>query len=222
MASTDSIRLSRQVLIVEDDPVFQRSIGEAVLQLETGWLVHCVRTGSEALAFCNDSASHLDLALVDLGLPDIGGIAVIRAIRSRFPDTPIMVVSVLSSEGVVLDAIRAGALGYILKGDSSMSMARAIEQIMAGNYPISPMLARCLFKLAGQEAAGDSSDLPRLSTKETELLALIAGGNSYAQAAERMGIAVSTVQSYIRTLYRKLDVHSQTQAVSKAREHGLL
>ena len=60
-------------------------------------------------------------------------------------------------------------------------MARAIEQIMAGNYPISPMLARCLFKLAGQGAAGDSSDLPRLSTKETELLALIAVGNSYAR-----------------------------------------
>ena len=97
MASTDSIRLSRQVLIVEDDPVFQRSIGEAVLQLETGWLVHCVRTGSEALAFCNDSASRLDLALVDLGLPDIGGIEIIQAIRSRFPDTPIMVVPVLSS-----------------------------------------------------------------------------------------------------------------------------
>jgi DNA-binding NarL/FixJ family response regulator len=93
---------------------------------------------------------------------------------------------------------------------------------MDGNYPISPRLARYLFKLAGQRPASASPDLPRLTGKETELLAHLASGKSYGQAGAEMGVALGTVQSYIRNLYRKLKVHSQTQAVSRAREHGLL
>lgn len=222
MASEVPLPSSRQVLVVEDDPLFQRSIAEAVAQLGTPWRVHGFRTGSEALAWCTDPAARLDLALVDMGLPDMDGIDVIPTIHDRFPAVPIMVISVVSAESRVLNAIRAGALGYILKGDSSISMTRAIEQIMDGNYPISPRLARYLFKLAGQRPAAGSPDLPRLTGKETELLAHLAGGKSYGQAADEMGVALCTVQSYIRNLYRKLGVHSQTQAVSRAREHGLL
>lgn len=222
MSSAGCPPLAYEILVVEDDPSFQRSIGDAVFQLADPWNLHAVRTGAEAIAFCQDSAAGLDLALVDLGLPDIDGIEAIRAIHRRFPEAPILVVSVVSAERRVLDAIRAGAVGYILKGDSSISITRAIEQIMAGTYPISPKLARYLFKLAGQEPAPGTPALPSLTSKETELLQLIAAGHSYAQAAERMGVAVSTVQSYIRQLYRKLDVHSQTQAVSRARERGLL
>ena len=222
MFSAVSLGTGPQVLVVEDDPVFQSSIGEAVLQFDGSGTLHGARTGAEALDFCKDPAAALDLALVDLGLPDIDGIAVIRAIHGRFPDAPILVVSVVSTESRVLRAIRAGALGYILKGDSCISIVRAIEQVQAGNYPISPKLARYLFKLAGHPTETGLSDLPRLTSKEAELLQLIASGKSYAQSAERMGVALSTVQSYIRNLYRKLNVHSQTQAVSRARDRGLL
>ena len=222
MPSAIPLPALRQVLVVEDDPYFQRAIGEAVVRLGTPWLVHGCGTGAAALAFCGAPAAGLDLALVDLGLPDLDGIEVIRAVHVRFPAVPIMVISSVCAETRVLSAIRAGALGYLLKGDSGMSMTRAIEQILAGNYPISPKLARCLFKLAGQGPAADAGALPRLTGKETELLGHLADGKSYGQAAERMGVALSTVQSYIRNLYRKLDVHSQTQALLRAREHGLL
>jgi two-component system nitrate/nitrite response regulator NarL len=222
MASAVSIPPVRHVLIVEDDPSFQRAIGDAMVQLGAEWRVHGVRTGAEALACCNDTAARLDLALVDLGLPDIDGVEVIRAIHGRFPAVPIMVISIVSTETRVLTAIRAGALGYILKGDSSISMTRAIEQLMEGNYPISPKLARYLFKLAGRGPVAGGPELPRLTSKEAELLQHLASGKSYAQAGDAMGVALSTVQSYIRNLYRKLDVHSQTQAVSRARERGLL
>lgn len=213
---------SRQVLVVEDDPLFQRSIGEAVAQLGTAWRVHGFTTGTEALAWCTEPAACLDLALVDMGLPDMDGIDVILAVHDRFPTVPIMVISVVSAESRVLNAIRAGALGYMLKGDSCISMTHAIEQIMDGNYPISPRLARYLFKLAGKRPATGSPDLPRLTGKEKELLAHLARGKSYGQAGEEMGVALGTVQSYIRNLYRKLNVHSQTQAVLRARERGLL
>ncbi len=77
-------------------------------------------------------------------------------------------------------------------------MTRAIEQIMEGNYPISPKLACYLFKLAGPGPVAAGGDLPRLTSRETELLMHIAGGKSYGQAADEMGVALSTVQSYIR------------------------
>lgn len=213
----------RQILVVEDDPVFQRSIGDAVAQLVADYRVNAFRTGTAALAWCRNPALELGLALVDLGLPDLDGIEVIEAIRGRFPAVPIMVISVVSAETRVLQAIRAGAVGYVLKGDSGMSVKHAIEQVMAGAYPISPKLARCLFRLAGQtRGPGGAAPLPPLTRQETVLLEFLAKGKSYGQASEAMGVRLSTVQSYIRTLYRKLNVHSQTQAVLRAREHGLL
>jgi DNA-binding NarL/FixJ family response regulator len=211
-----------EILIVEDDPYFRRSIGEAIQELGIPANVHEFSSGNEALTFFSDPAAKVDVALVDLGLPDIDGIAVIQAIHQRFPDSSIMVISVVSSEGRVIDSVRAGAIGYILKGDSSISVKRAIEQILDGNYPISPKIARYLFKLAGKTVMTGSSALPRLTNQETVLLALIAAGKSYKEAAEQMGVTLSTIQSYIRNLYRKLDAHSQTQAISRARENGLL
>lgn len=212
----------REILIIEDDPYFRRSIAEAIQQLGIPATLHEFSHGNEALDFFSNPAARVDVALVDLGLPDMDGIAVIRAIHQRFPNSPIMVISVVSSERKVIDSVRAGAIGYILKGDSSISVKHAIEQILGGNYPISPKIARYLFKLAGKAAMTGSSDIPRLTNQETALLALIAAGKSYKEAAEQMGVTLSTVQSYIRNLYRKLDVHSQMQAVSRARENGLL
>ena len=133
---------------------------------------------------------------------------------------PILVVSVISAESSVLSAIRAGACGYILKGDSEAAMAQAMRESLNGNYPISPALARYLFKLAG--GRDKPSDLAGLTRKELELLQWIARGKSYAEAARSMGVSVATVQTHIRNLYRKLDVHSQVQAVTKAQHQGLI
>jgi two-component system, NarL family, nitrate/nitrite response regulator NarL len=212
----------RQALIVEDDPTFLRAIRETLGRMQTPWQTYGCGTGGEALAYCREPYARLDLALVDLGLPDIGGVAVIRAVRARFPEIPILVISVVASDASVLDAIRAGAVGYLLKGDASLSMARAIDLVLQGSYPISPSLARCLFMLAGHAPDARSAELPDLTPRESELLRLIAAGHSYAEAAQCMDISLSTVQAHIRSLYRKLEVHSQTQAISKAREEGLL
>ena len=216
-----SVPNPRRALLVEDEPEFQNLLRLACRKLAGDWLLHCCRTGKEALAAI-DAGDAFDIALVDIGLPDISGLKVIDALRDRSADTPILVVSVLSDQRNVLAAIRAGACGYVLKDDSQISIARAIDQVLQGIYPLSPSLARYLFSLAGKPLGATKSPLPELSPRELKLLNHIAGGLSYAQAAVAMNISLSTVQTHIRHLYRKLDVHSQTQAVAVARAHGLV
>jgi DNA-binding NarL/FixJ family response regulator len=107
-----------------------------------------------------------------------------------------------------------------LKDDPSTQITDALSQTLQGNYPISPALARYLFKLAGSSEPLEG--MAELTPKELELLRHLSRGRSYAEAARAMGVAVSTVQTHIRNLYRKLDVHSQVQAVTKAQGRGLI
>lgn len=221
MNSSNSLFVARNVVLVEDNPAFRLLIGEAIRHIGLkGQIMECA-TGTAVMDLLEQPQTRLDLALVDLGLPDMGGVEVIQAIRRRFSEIPILVISVLSSERSVLTAIRAGASGYILKGESAQAIGQAILEVLQGNYPISPSLARTLFKLAGAPT-GKSAISFSLSPRELETLQSIARGNSYEQTAVVMGIGVSTVQSNIRNLYRKLEVRSQVQAVTKARDAGLI
>ena len=211
----------RHALLVEDDAVFQRTLAEPVANLDMPWMTPVFRHGRDAMAFCAEGVCP-ELALVDLGLPDCSGVEVIRALAQHCPQTPVMVVSVFADEARLLEAIRAGAMGYLLKYDSTLMISQAIEQLLAGVYPLSPMLASYLFKLAGHEPSPSDPDAPSLTPREAELLGLIADGNSYAECAQAMGIALASVQTHVRNLYRKLGAHSQLQAVKLARDQGLL
>lgn len=208
------------LLIVEDDPAFEELLVRAARQLGDDWQIQCCQTAFGALERIGRPRARFDLALIDLGLPDLSGVEVIRRIRERFMELPILVVSVISAERSVLSAVRAGARGYILKDDSEAAMTQAMREAINGHYPISPALARYLFRLAGAE--DKPADLSGLTRKELELLQQLARGHSYSEAARQMGVTLATVQTHIRNLYRKLDVHSQVQAVTKAQNQGLI
>lgn len=210
------------VLIVEDDPVFSRQLVQASAALIADARIHSCQTASAALEWVETPGFVPGLALIDLGLPDLSGIEVIREIHQRHPETPILVISVISAERSLLAAIRAGARGYLLKDGSTQSIVAAIGQILAGEYPISPSLARHLFKLAGGPTGAPREPQINLSPKEVEVLQRISNGLSYAEIAAEMGIALSTVQSHVRNLYQKLDVHSKVQVIKRAGEMGLL
>lgn len=213
----------RRIMIVEDNPTHSRQIQNAVEKWGVVGTLHLCPTGEDVFKLLETPKFGLDLALIDLGLPDISGIEVIKRLRRGFPELPIMVISSISTERSVLSAIRAGARGYILKDDSEYVIAHAISQVLMGHYPITPSLAHALFKLAGSPTAADLGDLNfKLSPRELETLQFIAQGLSYEEVGRKMGVALTTVQSNIRSLYRKLDAHSQGQAVSKARAAGLI
>lgn len=214
------MHILQNALIIEDDPVFVGVLEDAVRHLGPAWTARSFRNGKSALDHLANSVASVDVALVDLGLPDMDGTDVIRSIRDHFPNCPILVVSVIAAESRVVQAIRSGASGYILKDDSSLTISGALEQVRDGIYPITPSLARYLFNLAkGKDPA---RQIKGLSEKEIEVLQSLSRGHSYAEVARAMNISLSTVQSHIRNLYRKLGANSGVQAISKARESGLI
>lgn len=212
----------RRVLLVEDDPVFQATFVRVFSQMGDDWEIHATHDGASALSALEQPGCHFELALIDIGLPDISGIDVIAAAHKRFTDLPIMVTTAFTAEETFLSAIRAGAHGYLIKGDTEASLAHSIDQVMQGQYPVSPALARHLFRLAGSPATPAQGNSLHLSPRELELLQCIAKGHSYQACANLMNISLSTVQTHIRNMYRKLEVSNQRQAISKAQSSGLL
>ncbi len=211
-----------RALLLEDDPVFAGALTRAVRALGDGWQVNLSQTVAQAMHAIKESGDDLQLALVDMNLPDGSGLDVIRSLRERRPDVPALVVSSLSSERSVLDAIGHGARGYLHKSEPVETLTASMSQVMQGHYPISPSLARYLFNQVRTEKITVDSRPVQLTPKETETLRCIAQGMSYNETADHMGVSLSTIQSHIRSLYRKLEVRSQVQAVGKAREQGLL
>ncbi len=213
----------KRVLIVEDTPEFQEALAGLLDQMNQSWQVFSFINGQSTLEFVKQSTTPMDLVLVDLGLPDISGCELIREIHEILPNVPIVVISVFTNSEKVLNAIRAGAIGYLVKSDPD-AIAQGIEKVLAGEFPISPLVARHLIELVNQST--DPSKAPKvdspLSPQEHRLLEHIANGLSYAEVAEAMSLSLSTIQTYSRNLFRKLDVHSKTQAIVKARHAGFL
>lgn len=212
----------RRALIVEDEQEFQIRLTDALDQIPGNWRVFHYSLGHDALSFLDASNGTLDLALIDLGLPDIEGTKIIAHLRRAYPDLPILVVSVMTCSNKLIEALRAGATGYILKDDEIFDLTSSIDQILKGRSPISTCMARGLIeRLPAIPAAQMQTDIS-LTPREAELLECIVVGRSYAQAAKSMNLKISTVHSYSRTLFRKLGVQSQRQAVIMAQKYQLI
>jgi len=212
--------LPRIAVVVEDSPPFTRRIADALAALEERWVVECHESGQAALSALHERAQPPALVLVDLGLPDMDGCEVISTARLLFPEVPIMVISVLTSADAVLKAIRLGARGYLQKEEPALSLTDGLRGVLAGEYPISPSLARHLFRLAQDEPVAHGT--AALSAREIDLLRLLGRGYTYDEAALEMAVTLNTVRSYSRRIFQKLDVHRKRDALASARERGLL
>lgn len=212
----------RLAMIVEDNQAFAGVISDALGTLEGTWNVLHHADGSSAIAALSDTEFRADLVLVDIGLPDISGLEVIRAARQHYEDVPILVISVMTSAESVLEAIKHGARGYLHKGDSLLSLAQAITGVMDGQYPISPSLAHYLFQLAQFTPQALESPGELLSARELELLRLLGQGHTYEEAARRMAITLHTVQTYSKRIHLKLQVTRKSAALAEARKLGLI
>lgn len=166
-----------------------------------------------------------DVALVDIGLPDMSGVSVIGSITRRNIGCECLVISTFGDEETVLAAICAGAAGYLLKDPDPLDLASAVRTIQQGGSPMNALIARKVnqrLRKGNVEAVRGKDEQAVLSEREHEVLNLIARGYTYAEIAKLAGIALSTVQSHIKSIYRKLSVSSRSEAVFEAQHMGLL
>lgn len=213
---------SSTVLLVEDDPNTRDRLAAAIVAHPELSLQAAV--GSCAAARRELARATPAVLLTDLGLPDGDGTELIRALRGQGLATLPMVITVFGDEKHVVAAIEAGALGYLLKDGSPEYVGRSILELLAGGSPVSPAIARYLLRRFGSlpAASAPSDEPPRLTDRESETLRLIMKGFSYAEAGAVMGVAESTVTSHVRSIYRKLEVHSRSEAVYEALQLGLV
>jgi DNA-binding NarL/FixJ family response regulator len=171
------------------------------------------RTMEEALAGID--AAPPDVVLSDIGLPGMSGVEGIRILRERFPQLPILALTVYDEDDDVFDALCAGAVGYLLKNTPPARLLESLREVVAGGAPMSPEVARRVVTLF-REFRPPERAAYHLTPQEKELLKLIVNGHYYKTAADRMGISRSTVAFHLRNIYDKLAVHSKSEAVVKA------
>lgn len=167
-----------------------------------------------------------DLALLDLGLPDGSGIAMIEAIRAKAPSCRVLVFTVFEDRASVLGTLKAGADGYILKDTSADALLAHVRATLAGETPISARAASHLLSLVRDEPVAEvemaEPDAPHLSPRERELLEYLARGISRKEAARIMNLSPYTVAEYVQGIYRKLQVKSRGEAVFEAIQAKLI
>lgn len=214
------------IYLIEDDPTVLQFVRQTLLLRPSWrWLGH-----SPNLAHAHEHAlsAAANVFLVDLGLPDGRGEAVMRALSRHKPDAELLVFTVFGEESQLLGALEAGATGYVLKGCAPHELVQAIEQIREGGAPISPLLARMLLKrfhsVQSAVPAAPAAVLAdaALSEREGHVLKLLAQGYVNKEIAAKLGISPTTVGSHIKNLYRKLAAHSRVQVVRIAQQRGLL
>jgi DNA-binding NarL/FixJ family response regulator len=163
--------------------------------------------------------------LLDLGLPRMDGIAVTRAVKASAPAVEILIFTIFDEEDKVLEAVKAGASGYLLKGAPVDKIAEAIVEVAGGGTVIQPNLARRLLRhfRAGENAAPAAEPpLKPLSEREQEILQLIAKGASNSEAAKLLNVSRATVRTHLEHIYRKLDVTNRVEAVTEGIRKGLI
>ncbi|WP_035669854.1 response regulator [Bradyrhizobium liaoningense] len=211
------------ILLVEDDAPTCWRLQDALVK--AGYEVRSAGTLAEARQALSVGAPRV----TDLRLPDGHGVELIRETRQRLPDTEIMVISALGDEESVISAITVGATGYLLKDAFPTDIATTVRDLVAGHSPISASIARFIVRRT-QGAAQNSAEPPpgpalntaRLTPREIDILWGIAKGFSYAEIASHLGLSRQTVPGHIKNIYRKLEVHTRSEAVFEAVQQGLI
>lgn len=203
-----------RTLLVEDHAETRHWFEARLALCQRVRLIGSVATLRDALARLREA----ELVLLDLHLPDGHGLKLIER-AGRLPQPPeIMVISVFGDERSVLDALSAGARSYLLKDSDGDSLIRAIEQLLDGGAPITPSLAVHLLKRLRADAIADAA----LTDREVVVLKAISRGGSYRTVAEQLDLKPSTVASYVKAIYRKLEAHCRLEAIQRAVRLGLI
>ena len=204
-----------KILIFEDNLLMQQTLCE-VLQEEKDFTV----AGTFENAANIDVLYEIhqpDLLIMDIDMPEVNGLQGLEKLKTKYPEARVLIFTVFEENDKVLNAICLGANGYILKSSSASKIIESINDIMNGGAPLTPAIAaKILLHFPKREAQKADDEISNLSEKEKEVLELLVKGYSYKMIAAELNKSVETIRTQIRNIYRKLNVHSNAEAIIMA------
>jgi DNA-binding NarL/FixJ family response regulator len=201
------------VAVVDDHHVVRAGLEQLLASVSDMEFAGAARDGREGIDLV--AATRPDVALMDLSMPEIDGIEATRRIRTAAPGVRIVVLTSFSDRSRILDAIDAGAIGYLLKDAEPDELLRGIRAAARGESPLDPKAASTVLTRTGDRAA-------ELTDREEEVLRLVGAGMPNKLIALRLGISEKTVKSHLTNIFHRLDVTDRTQAALWAQRHGLV
>ena len=206
------------ILVYEDNMVLRESINTLIDFSEDfvllGSFEHAIHSEEQV------KAMKPELILMDIDMPGLNGIEAVRRIRKFDTNVYIVMLTVFEESETVLNAIFAGASGYLLKKHLTDRLIPSMHEVLNGGAPMSPSVARLV--VANMHTNSSSKNKYDLTTREKEILTSLSEGSSYKMIAEKYFISIDTVRSHLKNIYKKLHVHSQTEAVAKALNERIL
>lgn len=208
-----------RVLIIDDHTLFREGL-QGLLERRNIEVIASIGAGKEGI----DAAQELnpDVVLLDMRMPDIDGLTVLRTIRQKGLQMPTAILTTSSDEKDLVEALRNGAQGYLLKDMEPDDLVVALLDIVEGKTVVAPTLTPVLAKVIQGDAVSprESKPIDTLTPRETEILGLLAEGLSNKMIARNLGITDGTVKLHVKSILRKLEVHSRVEAAVMAVEHG--
>ncbi|MBK7734311.1 MAG: response regulator transcription factor [Chitinophagaceae bacterium] len=208
--------MTKKISIFEDNEALRKSLEELIL-INNGFEV------SGVFGNCLEASKHVkdnnpDILLMDINMPGMTGIEAVKKIRAFNTSVIIIMLTVFDDNKNVFDAICAGATGYLLKKHVSDKLIPAIQEALEGGAPMSPSIAKMIVQSMQQNKANDY----KFTNREQEILEHLCKGSSYKMIAAEINLSFETIRTYIKRIYEKLQVHSATEAVSKALNEKLI
>jgi DNA-binding NarL/FixJ family response regulator len=207
-----------RVMVVDDHPVWRDGLRTDLEREGLAQVVAEAADGGQAIERAHEAMP--DVVVMDLKLPTVSGVDATRSITEDLPHVRVLVLSASGEEADVLDAIKAGATGYMLKSATAAEVADAVRRVAAGEPVFTPSLAGLVLDEFRRLAGRDPSE-PALSPRENEVLRLVAKGYTYREIAERLSISGKTVQNHVQNILTKLQLRRRYELMRYAIQRGL-
>jgi DNA-binding NarL/FixJ family response regulator len=209
-----------RILLADDHDLFRAGIRALLDNLDGIEVVAEAGNGREALRLCQ--ANHPDVALMDIMMPELNGLDATARLAAISPGTRTIILSMNAHEEYVLQALRAGAVGYLLKNISPRELEQAIRTVVRGETYLSPAISKHLIAAYLQRVGGEISSLERLTPRQREVLQLIAEGNTTKAIARKLDLGTKTVETHRAQLMEALDIHDIAGLVRYAIRMGVI
>lgn len=214
----------KRVLIIDDHPLFREGL-KSIIAGDRHFVV-AGEAGNARDGFALATKIKPDVALVDISLPDESGMQLTRRIRATLPETRVMIISMHSKIDYIVEAFQSGATGYVVKESAAGRLVQGLHAVTAGEYfldsSISHEVVTRLMKSPVREARVSDSDYGRLTSREQEIMRMLAEGLSKAEIADRLCISIKTVENHRSNIMKKLELNSPMELVRYAAKLGLI